>query len=91
MITLSARYCVPKPVEWKHRRQHGCSDTAVQKKAEGWKRDLSEKVRNRVRSKLRTDGVRSRVRTKVRNDGVRSDANLDDETVIEEKANENSV
>lgn len=42
-------------------RQHGCTDTAIRKraKAEGWSRDLSEKINKEVRSKL----VRTEVRT----------------------------
>lgn len=42
-------------------RNHGCSDTAIRKRArtEGWSRDLSQKIDEEVRSKL----VRSEVRT----------------------------
>lgn len=47
-------------------RKHGCSDTAIRKRAkkEGWERDLSAKVREKVRTKL----VRSKVRTPNAND-----------------------
>ena len=42
-------------------RQFDCSDTAIRKRAKtyGWKRDLSKKVRDEVRSRM----VRSEVRT----------------------------
>jgi len=42
-------------------RQHGCTDTAVRKraKAEGWERDLSAKIEEAVRAKLVRESVRA--------------------------------
>ncbi len=62
-------------------RQFGCSDTAVRKHAKkfGWKRDLTVKVRERVRDKL----VRGEVRdpTRAREDIQQPDQQTDAEIV----------
>lgn len=59
-------------------RQHGVSDTAVRKRAteHGWQRDLAEKVKEAVRSKL----VRTEVRTpNARTEDVRTEREIVDE------------
>lgn len=55
-------------------RQYDVSDTAIRKKAkaDGWERDLTEKVHERVRSKL----VRAEVRALNTREPVRTDAEI---------------
>lgn len=55
-------------------RKYDVSDTAIRKKAkaDGWERDLTEKVHERVRSKL----VRAEVRTLNAREPVRTDAEI---------------
>ncbi len=55
-------------------RQYDVSDTAIRKKAkaDGWERDLTEKVHERVRSKL----VRAEVRALNAREPVRTDAEI---------------
>ena len=65
-------------------RQHSCAEASIRKKAkkESWTRDLTDKVRQRVRDKL----VRSEVRTSNAREGVahQSDTPTDNEITDDE-------